>query len=114
MNAKDETNRCVKLREGLGPAMMLDLRTLAGEHWAFPYPYLIFSRYDKDTISMRFSSHSVIVKGRTLDALYEAFLIQRVESIRAEDRRYDIGPETDPYVYSVEVRAIDDQVTPDS
>lgn len=105
MNAKDEKNPCLRLREGMGPAMMLDLRTLAGEHWAFPYSYLIFAKYDKESIALRFSSHSVHIKGRTLDALYDAFLIQRVESIRAEDQRYDTGAESEPYVFSIEVTA---------
>lgn len=95
---------CFRLREAPSPAIMLDLRHVTGEHWAFPYSYMIFARYDREVISLRFSSHTVRIVGRTLDAVYEGLLLQRVECIHAQDERYDLGPESEPFITAVEVK----------
>lgn len=105
MTASDSPHSgCYKLREAPHPAIMIDLRNVTGEHWAFPYSYMIFARYDKESISLRFSSHTVRILGRTLDAVYEGLLLQRVECIHAQDERYDLGPESEPFITAVEVK----------
>jgi len=65
---------------------------------------MILARYDHTSISLRFSSHTVPIVGRTLDPLYYALLLQRVECIHAQDERYDLGPESEPFITAVGVK----------
>jgi hypothetical protein len=52
---------------------------------ALAYAYLVGIEYDKSgTITLDFSSHKVVIKGRRLDALFGSLVDQRVISVRQQ------------------------------
>lgn len=99
---------CYKLRDEAGYPLTLDVRLKTDDRYGFPYSYLIWKHYNpSEGITLRFSSYTVFVKGRNLKELYEALLNHRVEYIQEQDNRYDTGPESDPFIYQIEVKEPD-------
>jgi len=96
--------KCFRLREVDGITLMLDVELLNGDRRAFPYSYLMEVEYRKaDGVLLKFASCAVLVKGRNLDAIYQGLVTQRVEYLREESPRHDLGPESDPFVSGIVV-----------
>lgn len=103
--------QCFKLREDPGYPAMLDVRLESGDRYGLPYTYLIWIRFDPSVgILIRFSSYLVLINGRNLRELYEALLQHRVEWVLAENERFDVGEESDPFISKIEVREPDPKV----
>ena len=107
MTAKEtseETSSCYKLRDYSRGLLMLDVRLVNGDRYALPYSYLIWAKLGGgEEIFIRFSSHTVLIKGRNLLAIYGGLLQHRVEFVQEEDPRHDIGPESEPFISTISV-----------
>lgn len=95
---------CYKLREEPGHVLLLDVRLSSGDRYAFPYSYMIWSKYERAVgLYIRFSSHTVLIKGRTLLPIHHGLIQHRVEFIQEEHAGHDVGPEGEPFISSITV-----------
>lgn len=79
-------------RDDAARPFMLDLVLADGSRHAFPYAHLLRIRYDPSTgIELFFPAHTVTVRGRSLEPLYEDLIAQGVARVVAVGERYDIG-----------------------
>jgi len=100
---------CVQLRETPGVTMSIELVTLDGDSWIFPYSYLVFAHCTPDALSIRFSSHTCHIKGRNLAPVVEALRQQRIEVLRAEPSKYDLGFNESSFISDIQVCAREDE-----
>lgn len=71
---------------------MLDLVTVGGTRHAFPYAHLLRICYDPSTgIELFFATHTVTLRGRSLDPLYEELIAHAVPQVVAVGERHDVG-----------------------
>ena len=99
-----EKGRCYKLREQPGQALLLDVRQANGDRYAFPYSYMIWAKYERSVgLYIRFSSHTVLLNGRTLKPIYDGILQQRVEFVQEEHPGHDAGSEAEPFINAITV-----------
>ena len=88
---------------------MLDLMTVDGARHAFPYAHLLRIHYEPASgIELFFATHTVTIRGRSLDALYEELIAHAVPRVIAAGERYDLGErgngDTQPFVHTINVQ----------
>jgi len=87
MNTTDEKNNqgaFILATAGEYPPMIRFKFATANVH-AFAYAYLTSIEYDASgTITLEFSSHKVIIKGRRLDALFGSLVNHQVIAVRQQ------------------------------
>lgn len=83
---------------------MLDLQTVEGERWLFPYAMLLWARWDRaGKIVVRFTTHTIAISGRGLQAIHDGLMAHRLEFVQAEFGDLDDGAEGAAFVSEIAV-----------
>ena len=90
---------------------MLDFVTLDGTRHAFPYAHLLRVKYAAGSgIKLWFATHTVTIRGRCLDALFDALAAHTAARVTALSERHDPGQAAEdderPVVHRVDVRKV--------
>lgn len=102
--ASSSEERPWKLQEHQGRTLMCDFHFANGNHRAFSYAYLSGLEYNPSRgIRLHFPSAEVMIEGRNLERLYDAFLTERVERVREGDPAMDFGEESEPFIHAMTV-----------
>ncbi|MDX1971286.1 MAG: hypothetical protein SFY68_02005 [Candidatus Sumerlaeia bacterium] len=97
--ANDDIGPPWLLRDVEGRTLMCNLHFLGGNQRAFSYAQLSQVEYDPSVgIKLRFYGEEVLIQGRNLSALHQAFLVERVESVFEGDSAQDIGRDHEPFI----------------
>ncbi len=82
----------------------LDIHGKDGSRYAFEYIRVLWMRLDDAaTLHLQLDTHSVKVKGRNLDRLYEQLMRKEVRVLRGVGLREDLGVAEETVVHSVHV-----------
>lgn len=85
---------------------MVDLRLASGDRWSFPYSMLLWVQWSRlEGFVMRYSTHTVVVRGRNLEAIYDGLIEHRLEYLQAELPQHDLGDEKQAFVSAIEVKS---------
>ncbi|TVS01938.1 MAG: hypothetical protein EA423_09565 [Phycisphaerales bacterium] len=85
---------------------MLDIRTLDKGWLALPYVSLRKVEFDpraKPPLRITFSSYTLELEGRNLQALYRAVATHRLEQLREVGERHDTAGPDEPVVYKLTI-----------
>jgi hypothetical protein len=90
---------------------MLDLVMLDGSRHAFPYAHLLRAHLDPSCcIELFFATHTVAIRGRSLESLYEELVAYAVPRVVAVGERYDAGEgkqgAEQPVVHRIDVQRV--------
>ncbi len=83
------------------------------EMWLLPWQHLLCACYLNDAgeerLTLTFITHEVIVCGRNFGTLVEALAFFRIGAVRSDPGKYSESSGSDPFVVSVEMRAIKEE-----
>jgi len=96
-------------------APTLRVEASKGEIWFLPWHHLLCASYLKDTgeerLTLRFITHEVIISGRNFGTIVEVLAYFRIGAVRCDPGKYAEASGSDPFVVSVEMRALKEVCT---
>jgi len=87
--------------------LCLDLVRKNANRLAFPYSHLLWVNYNPSQgIQIHFSTHTVTLAGKNLDAVYEQLLQFTLGSVTEVDEKRHSCPEGEPVVTKIDVNQV--------